>query len=85
MKKKRVDVKSNADGTATVRRRKNGVASKVPLEEGACGRKRRAIVTARRGAGSSSRGVRGGRRSARRGSVTPRFYKSVSENFRIFT
>jgi hypothetical protein len=68
MKKKRVDVKSNADGTATVRRRKNRVASKVPLEEGACGRKQKTIVTARRGVGSSSRSVRGGRGSARRGS-----------------
>lgn len=49
-------MKSNADGTATVRR-KNGVAIKVPLDEGACGRKRRAIVIARRGVGSSSMGV----------------------------
>jgi hypothetical protein len=65
--KKMVDVKSNADGIATVSRRKRGAASEVPLEKCANGRKRMTTATARRGAGSCSRGVRGDRVSARRG------------------
>jgi len=51
-------VKSNANSTTTVRRRKRGAASNVPLEKGANGRNRRATTTAKRGAGSGSRSVR---------------------------
>jgi hypothetical protein len=53
-------VKSNANSTTTVRRRKRGAASNVPLEKGANGRNRRATATttAKRGAGSGSRSVR---------------------------
>jgi hypothetical protein len=59
-KKQKADVKSNANSTTTVRRRKRGAASNVPLEKGANGRNRRATATttAKRGAGSGSRGVR---------------------------
>jgi hypothetical protein len=59
-KKQKADVKSNANSTTTVRRRKRGAASNVPLEKGANGRNRRATATttAKRGAGSGSRSVR---------------------------
>jgi hypothetical protein len=60
VRKEMADVKSNANDTATVRRRKMGVASEVPLEKGVNGRKRITTTTSRRGVGSSSRGVRSG-------------------------